>query len=694
MGGCARDRASTTTPNDAAPAADDGTTEETEAAVVRPAPGVAHSANIDQVVLDPSGTAALSRDTVGGLRLWTALDGSAEPRPVPVAAPRSFATLRTEQGFVVLVVEGSGGARFVAMRADGTAETIASLPPFNPVLEVLSLGTGEDAYFAALMKDGAVRVFDPAGTERAVFDEKEFQPLSLRASDDGKHLLAVTTMVSDAGFSRSEVQRLTFEEDGDGLALRRSGVPQIVRSIPGIQANTVAFSPDGSEVAVLVRSVDDAWEIALFDLAVDEKPRTVAVTFARHQQPWLGYAGPHSLLVSSQDGTPSQLVDTKTTAIRLRSAIPQDFNHQGRVQDVGAGRQIVAYGTFLFVQDVDARRHRFLGYTASMGSGVGLSPAGTSVAWAYAQGPVVVESIDGTGPAVELEVGPNNHSGTRVRFLDEEHVVIVDAVGELSLVHWPTKRVVANAGSMGNVRAVRFDAAQGVMAVERHANEAWVFEVSVEDGFVGPYIVNDALRVSLLRPSPPSDEVLWTLQATSNKFRTYTLDQLRADLTLAEAEALSVELQPGHAPPLAVDAQGKEYGVRWNGTGLELFIAQGETTSASRAIASNDVNQILPSPRGDRFLAVLNQRGSISVVMHDSETAEAQWSHATGEFSSDVVWSDDGRFVALSGNTGAVLLDVRSGERVRSRCGLRFASFGSPPANAFSSPNVRSICEP
>ncbi|MCR9159340.1 MAG: hypothetical protein ACE37F_08515 [Nannocystaceae bacterium] len=653
--------------------------------------GVAHSGNIAQVVLDPTGTAALSRDAVGGVRLWPSLDGSLEPQSVPIANPQSMAVLTAGEGFVVLGVEASGGARVVAMQADGHAKDLRSLPPFNPVQQVVSIRGGR---FAALMRDGSIHVFDITGDEIATFDDKGFQPTSIRPSADGKHLVALTKQSRAGTGIRVSAQRLSFAGNGESLGLERSGTPRVLELTPDVTETSVVISPDASEAAVLARGVTDHWDVELYSFEADEPPRKVEVRFGVHQQPHLGYAGPSRLLISSNEGTPSKLIDTKSQSVRLRTSIPQDFNHQGRAQDIVAGRQVVGYGTFLFVHDVEDRQHRFLGYRATQGSSVGVSPSGAYVAWAYTQGPVVVEALDGSVTPAEIDFGSNNFAGVRVRFLDDDHIVIVDAVGEISLVHWRSGEVIARAGTMSNVRAVHLDPAQGIFVLERYSNEAWVYEVSPEKGFEGPYIVGDTYRLGILRPQPPSDVVLWTLQAANNKIRQFTLEQLRADLTVAETEALGVSLEAGRSAPLAVDPLGRHYGVHWNGSGLEMFVRHGEQTLGSRSMQTNDINQILPSPQGDRFLAVLNRSGSVSVSMHETATLEPLWSYSTGVFNNDTAWSDDGRFVAFSANTGAILLDVATGEPVLSRCGLRFTALGAPPNTAFSSPNQKSICEP
>lgn len=653
-------------------------------------PGVAHSANIDAVVLGPSGTCAVSRDTLGSLRLWTALDASAEPQPVPLTSPRAVAVAKRDDAYLVFGIEGSAGARLLSMSADGTSREAFALPPFEPVQHVALTPGGERAI--ALMKDGSIRVYDPEGTLLTTFDEKRFQPYSVRVSADGKHLLALLRMERSGDF-RAEVQRLSFGGTDEAPTLARSGVPHIVRSTFALEDTSIALAPDASEVAVVGRAKNDQWIVDRYDLESDGDPRELEVKVTQHAQPRIGFIGPEQLLVSSNEGTLSWLIDTKRGELRPRTSAPQDFNHQGRAQAIGARRQVMGYGNFLFVHDVDSRKHRFLGYGATQGAGVGLSPSGTYVAWAYVQGPVVVERVDGSDVPISIDSGNNNFQTTRVRFLDENHLVIVDSAGEATLVHWPSNTVLARAGVMGNVRNVWVDPAQGLLVIDRHNNEVWVYEASVERGFEGPYIVADeAYRLGMLRPAPPSELVLWTLDP-KNTMRQYTLDELRSDLTASETDAMGKAMEAGKPAPLAIDHLGRHYGVRWNGTNLEMFIDHDGKTVASKAVPSSDVNQVLPSPTGDRFLAVLNRGGTVSVSMHDSSTMEPMWSYATGVFNNDTSWSADGRYVALAANTGAVLLDAATGKPVRKRCGLAFQALSAPPQNAFSSPNQRSLCD-
>ncbi len=652
--------------------------------------GVAHSGNIDMVALGPQGTCALSRDVPGGVRLWTALDGTAEPQLVPITGPLAMAVAPAGKGFTVFAVESSGGARIFSVQVDGSAEETAALPPFEPVASTLVLPGGERV--VALMKDGAIRMLDRSGQVLAQYDERRFHPHRLQLSSDGKHLVAAVRLDRVAGNFRAELQRLKIGGTAEAPSIERAGVPRIVTSTNDFDATSVVISADAAQAAVAARGVGDKWDVELFDLSQDVDPKVIKVKVPQHSVPRLGFVAPQRLLVSSNDGFMSWLVDIDDGSSRPRISMPQDFNHQGRVHTTAPGRQVVGYGSYLFVHDVDTRRHRFLGYGSTQGAGVGLSPSGEYVAWAYVQGPLIIEPVEGDGEAVTVQLGSNNIGATRVRFVDDEHVVVVDSAGEASLVHWRSGVVRARAGVMGNVRNVQLDPEQGLLLIDRHNNDAWMYEISIDKGFEGPYIVADeSHRLGILRPAPPSDLVMWTIDG-SNKLREYTLDELRSDLSREQMDDMGKELKRGQPAPLAIDRRGRHYGVRWNGSELELFVDLGKRLG-TKAVPSSDVNHILPSPDGSRFLVAFNRAGAVSIAVHETETLEPLWSYATGVFNNDTSWSADGRYVGLAATTGAVLLDAATGEPVRKRCGLKFVALSAPPPNAFNTPNQRSLCE-
>lgn len=653
-------------------------------------PGVAHTGTIDAISICPDASCAMTRDNVGGLRLWPTLDGSSEPQPVPVRGALQFSAAKAGDRWTTFVVESSGGARIFSVAADGTAEETAALPPFAPVLEGHVLAGG--ARVLAVFRDGTIRLLDSKGGELAKYDERKFQPTKLRIGAGTGQFLALLPPTQNGGRFTVEVQRMKIGGTATAPKIERHGPPRLVETSTFPDGAAVSMSTDARRLAVAGRGVGDKWEIDVYDLAKDSKPTTHLIKMPAHIVPHIGFVAPTKAIVSSNEGTVSWLVDLESGNEWPRVPIPQDFSHQGKVQASAADRQVVGYGSWLFVQDIEARRHRFLGYKAAQGTGIAISPKNGYVAWAYTGGPVYVEPV-GTGSdesLVQLELEAE-FGITKVRFLDEDHLVVVDGVGGVHLYHWPTQTLVDQTGVMGNIRSVDLDTAQGLLLVDRHNNDASVFEVDHE-GFRGPYIVADqSYRLGLMQPVPPSAAVLWTLDGT-NRLRLYTLDELRGGLSRNALELRGESLPHGQAAPLAIDRRGRHYGIRWNGSQLELFVAKDKNVEA-RAVPSGDISQIVPAPNGKRFLVVFNRAGTVSVSVHDTKALKPLWSYSTGVLNNDVSWSDDGDLIGLAANTGAVLLDAKTGNPVARRCGLEFSSVSSPPANAFTNFGQRSLCE-
>lgn len=655
-------------------------------------PGSAHSAAIDFVALGPDGSCALTQDSTGGLRLWTALDGSAEPQLVPSRASTWASVAKQGERWTVFAGDTAGGAHVLSMQANGDSEVLFSVSPFSGPTSGLVLPGGKR--FVALYKDQSIRVFDINGAELSKFDERKFKPESIRLTGDGLSIVVMISSPLDAGLFGVEVILLTITDPTGKTTLARSGIPRVIESVVAVHSTTVAVSVDGSEVAG-VGGVDGQERVLnIYSLTEDTKPKPLKIKLPGHQVPMLAYVSDHELLVSNSEGGLSWLLDTRTGDARPRTGIPQDFSHQGKVQATGAARQLVGYGTWLFVRDFDTQEHRFLGYRSSQGSGVAISPRGKTVAWAYSGGEVVVENVKSADKrrSVTLEnIGAAGAGQTRVRFVDEEHLIRIDAAGEISLLHWPTDTVIATAGVMGNIRSVDYDSAEGLLLIDRHNNDARLFEVSSER-IAGPYIIaDDSYRMGLLRPAPPSAVVVWTLDG-ANKLRYYTIEELKQRPTRAEIATSGKELARGQPAPLAIDRAGRHYGVRWNGSQIELF-SELAGKQQTKAIPTPNVERILTSPTGDRALVVFNRNGSVSLSMHDAVSLQPQWSYTSGTSHSDISWSENGASVGVAATTGIVVLDAKTGVPLAKRCGIAFQVAKAPPPTAFASVGQRSLCE-
>ncbi|MCA9709694.1 MAG: WD40 repeat domain-containing protein, partial [Myxococcales bacterium] len=653
-------------------------------------PGAGHTSNIDMVAIASDGSAVLTRDQIGGTRLWPVLDGSVEPIVIPVQGPQQFSVARQPKGgMVVGAIDAAGGAKIFGVSASGEVSELGSLAPFEPLFGIYALPGGQR--LLALYRDHAIRLVDPSGAELTRFEERRFRPTSLRVAADGKTFAAVVTSTGTAG--KIELQRLRVAEAAGRPTIERAGAPRLVDSTNGPSDTAVVMAPDGKRMAVVDKPVGNNWEILVADLAKDGADDRVQVAIPGHIIPNVGFVSDHELLVSANDGSLSWLVNVEDGSQHARTSAPQDFVNQGRAQAVAGGMQAVGHGTWLFVHDLGRRSHRYLGYRSFQTQSVAVSPSGEWVAWAYMQGPVFVESLGkDQGRRVKLPSEPN--FGTlKVRFFDDDHLITVDGAGGIGLYRWRDATLVDQAGIHGALRALHFEPSKGVMLIERHNNDARLFEVSTK-GFVGPYIVADqSFRAGLLSKGAPGheDAVMWTLDS-GNRLRHYSLEELRSDPSQEAVMAKGEPIPPGKVAPLAIDRLGRHYGVRWNGSTMELFVDFGKHLQ-TKVSASGDVSAIVPSPSGKRFVAIHQRGQSTSLSVHDSATLDEQWSFATGVFNNEVEWSPDGRYVAVAANTGAVVLDAKTGKPVQQRCGIEFEALGAPPATAFNSLNLRSMCE-
>lgn len=649
--------------------------------------GAGHTANIDLVAVSADGKAAVTRDQIGGVRLWPSLDGEVEPIPIPERGAQAISVESRKGGHIVGIVDAAGGGKIFSVGDDGKVEVTGEMPPFQPLFELHALPGGNR--LLALYKDHSVVLVDHKGKQIAKAEERRFRPTSLALGQDGKSFVAV---LKQASGNSAELQRMQIAKKGDVVTIERVGSPTLVNSTTQLISSTLVISPDGKRAAWTARPSGAAWEIEVGDLTSDAAPSKFTVQIPTHLTPNLGFVGEDKILASGNDGTLSWLYDLTRESTHPRTASPQDFVNQGRASMVRGGTQVSGHGTWLFVHEVQRRKHRFLGYRAFQTQSVALSPSGEHVAWSYVGGPVFVEPLSGSGNATQLNLDPML-AVFRVRFFDDAHLITVGSSGALQLIEWRTGEVVAESGINGAIRNVHFEPTRGLLLVERHNNDARLFELSAK-GFSDPYVIADqAFRTGLLAKGIDGNDkaVMWSLDS-SNRMRLYTMKHLRSDLSREGTEALGKALPSGSVAPLAIDQAGRRYGVRWNGSRMELFVQTGEKVQTAVAPAG-DVNQIVPSPDGRRFLAIHQRGNNASLSAHDSKTLEELWNYSTGVFNNEVVWSRDGRYVGIAANTGAAVLDGDTGESVRQRCGLQFGAMHSPPATAFGGLQVRSLCE-
>lgn len=131
---------------------------------VAPPPMTAvHGAEITALGLTADGGAVASADALGGIRLWTVLDGTREPVVIHGAAPRSIALTRDGDGFAIGVLDAAGGVHVIRTSATGAVRERVTVRSDQPASEID--GTGEGLLI--LRADQTLDLVDAGGAVRS-----------------------------------------------------------------------------------------------------------------------------------------------------------------------------------------------------------------------------------------------------------------------------------------------------------------------------------------------------------------------------------------------------------------------------------------------------------------------------------------------------------------------------------------------
>jgi len=136
--------------------------------VVTPPPtpplvSAAHGADIIALRATPDGGAVVSADRLGGIRLWTTLDGTREPIVIQGAVPRALTLARDGDGFVIGTIDAAGGVQLVRTSAAGAVRGRVTVAGDQPATEIESTSEG----LLILRADQALDLVDAGGRVRS-----------------------------------------------------------------------------------------------------------------------------------------------------------------------------------------------------------------------------------------------------------------------------------------------------------------------------------------------------------------------------------------------------------------------------------------------------------------------------------------------------------------------------------------------
>jgi hypothetical protein len=637
------------TPTEAAPVADqtDGgiyVGDDAEPAPIAPSVilrgGVPHSSLIVAVSVSPDGLSALSRDQLGGLRLWRTLDGTTEPELVPV---RNATTMSLAGGTIALQ---TGTITRILRRKAGGFDEVSFVEPALTTISVLPDGE----HLVGLGADHTLRLFTRDGTEVARLEERDYRPVDLRVVTDGKSLVAFTKVTG----ARVKVTARRFLISPQGFT-RAGGEVAFDVGINLIPEH-IAVSPSGNRVAYLTSTSPGEVATLVFDGPPLPNVKVQVVGISTHR---IGFVSEDVILVGNPHAyAPLYRVDV--AAGKAARHLPgSTVTLQTGVAAFAAGRMVTPYAEML--QVVEGHETLFLGYAMTQPRSASLSPSGRRVLWSTPHG-AWVDDLDG-GERVKLVL---KDAPSFAMFVDEDQVVTVDPWGAVRLLQWRTGKVTDEAN--GGPARYAFSGA-GVLGLLSMQSQVVLFRVSRERGLEGPFMVPGEVvqRGGIL----PSGKGMWL--ATSTETRGLTFEE-------AFAGKEGTVLVKGRFA-LAVLEDGST--ITAFGQNTEVV-----TDGKPQIVATPAPAEASVSPTGDAFIL----SHLTSVVVMDATTLKPRWTAASRQLLGTPAWSADGTRIALPTVGGGIVLDAATGELIGQRCAGDFVATHAPPqtGTSFAQP---SLCE-
>lgn len=601
--------------------------------------GVPHRGAIVGVVVDGAGTRALSRDALGGVRVWPALDGSREPQVVPVRAPEAMAIGARADGSLAALIDAAGVATVLRLDEDGLVRAAATLSPDVPLAGVVVLGGGERVL--AVRSDQRLLLLDEDGAERARLAVQGARVIAVHAIDGGA--VAVLRRGGDGG-GAFEVRRLAA--GGDALAW--SGAAQALAApVATLPHAATAVSPDGAVLAY-VASGKGGPEVRVVEVATGAAiALDGAATIAQPEHTTIGFTGARRIEVGAL-GAAGWRIDVDGRAATVLAAA---MTATTASPAYAPGRRVGAYQASLTLRDDDGDL-RYLGHRELYPTGGAVSARGDQVAWVTSTGALVVQRLDGRA---DLRVkGADDWFGSAA-WVGDDHVLVGRNDGRLALID---ARDGAERGAIvaaASVPVARYEPATGLAAVLRDAGVVWVIAVdpAAAEPFGAPIAVADgAVGFALLDPARAGGAALLTIDG-QQRARRYTLDELRDGLSAAEMKA---ERVASDVNAWAIDGAGRSYRI----AGSSIEVRDGATAVATIAV-DQPVHAVFPAPSGDRLAALVSSAGGLTAVRGVDGSGAPLWTFAPPRGLLAITWSGDGARALLQTQGTALLIDAATG---------------------------------
>lgn len=670
--------------------------------------GVPHAGRISTVVLSADGKAAVTKDTLGGVRLWPALDGSAKPLVVPARGAVQLTLARRGAEYLIGYVDSADMAHVIAMTGAGKLRSVLSTPPHQPIQQVGFLGSTK---LISLRKDHSFHVWTLSGTELTSYEQRSFRPSRFAIASDGKSLVAVIAETDDVktGTQTLLLQRLAII-GGPKTTMTKLGDE---RKVVVSRAHPISVSANGHQVAYLVKPEKKtkfrAMVASLTDPTADPITLKDELTIIRNAT--IAFVNDKQVMVTGGVIARSWLIDIPTRKVFGRVGPPSHFAAMQVPNGFGADMRVAGLGSWLFVQNAVKGTHHYLGYSRFMPTSGAVSPNGKWVAWTSG-GDVWLESVGGgAGRVIKLQ-RPRTQAAAKVRFIDDDHLLVIDGVGGLSIIEWATGKQRDTADASGPVVRLQYSAKRRVLLVTRSNNEVWLFGIDKRHRFSGPHMLDHVTQIGgLLDASTANAPILWA-RDLKGKYSTYTWSQLtgtgaapsndpapangpapanepvrqpsqpRGDMDRSALDVPRTAFRAGRA----YDRFGNTYRLTTPTGGLNPSLRVVEVRDTNNKLLRNitidivNVFRLLPSPDAKKLLVV---ETTGAVTAYDQQSGKRLWGFNFMRAVSNIHWSADGAYIVAAANNGAALLAGATGKQVYRTCGSWFERRKTAPPVQF-----------
>jgi hypothetical protein len=659
-----------------------GDTISVEGPAVRKSPphGAPHYAAIVATAVSRHATAALSRDTLGEVRVWPTLDGTIAAQAVPVKGVIAMRVQDAGDEILAGFAESTGNGHLVRINRRGQKFGVADLSGPATVLHVAPLVDASGAL--VLFADHSLALVDPDGK---TLDTLARRGARLRAIEVvGEHSAIVLLRESEGdGTAVNEAARI----DVVGGKLKLSG--EVTLPFIPLEPTRFAASSDGSRIA-FTRDQEDA-------KALPDRPPTPGVKAERAA----GFAAPAPrptpapgrvvviAMSGGKDITPDELKqqvfpDVVTIGFSSNQKLHVfEPSNQSEVDltsgvviagtlartapaSVGDGLLVTGYEVSLLTQ-VPGGAVKYLGWQSNVPQRVALSTDGARAAWASARGELIIESLDGSS---ETYGGVFDTPITFVSFIGESHVLLGSGRGTVHLVDAASGKEVGSMAPPGPVARVEIDSETGWLAGLRPGGGVWLAKITPGQPMpTTTYAVADgANNFALLAVEKPGDPLLMTVD---NKLvqRRYTAEEL-----IAGVSARSIRERKQVTLP-RVMTRFDRHGIGYAIEPRKLVLWDGATQKQSITLAF-DIQDVAITDDGAHLIVM----GAQTPVAEIDATGKTRWTLSMGP-GGRWAWafSADGKRLAVVGSGGGLVVDTATGERVASGCAWRFGASSAPP---------------